>query len=180
MSQVFYRLQVKLFGQRGRESAPVRRTPILAGSALAATLACAGCSSSAPVPVPPPAAKATPSANVNVDEAWKDAQAVAAREPGSMAVVGSGSSMKPVYGDNTMLVIRPIAYEDLRVGMAVAYLNRHGLRVVHRLVERTPDGWRVKGLNNEQIDAEFVTRRNLIGVVYASFNYEPDETPGKK
>jgi hypothetical protein len=120
-----------------------------------------------------------PSANVDVDEAWHDAKMVAAREPGSMPAAGTGSSMQPVYGDNTLLVITPIDYEQLRAGMTVAYVNHNGVRVVHRLVEKAEGGWRVMGLNNERVDADLVTPKNLLGVIYASFNYDSGATPTK-
>jgi hypothetical protein len=94
-----------------------------------------------------------------------------------MPAVGTGSSMQPVYGDETLLVINPIAYDDLRPGMTVAYRNQRGVRVVHRLVVRLADGWRIMGLNNDRVDEDVVTRENLIGVVYASFNYDKDESP---
>jgi hypothetical protein len=58
-------------------------------------------------------------------------------------------------------------------------VNRDGIRIVHRLVEKVAGGWRVRGLNNEEVDAELVTRKNLIGVIYASFNYEREEPPNK-
>jgi len=104
---------------------------------------------------------------------------VAAREPGRIPVVGTGSSMQPVYGDNTMLVVRPIDYDLLQAGMTVAYVDHNGVRVVHRLIEKVADGWRVMGLNNERVDNELVTRKNLIGEVYASFNYDAGEPPQK-
>jgi len=126
-----------------------------------------GCMSS-PTPVP----AVSPSANVNVNEAWRDAKTVAAREPGRMPAAGTGSSMQPVYGDNTLLVISPIDYEQLRAGMTVAYVNHNGVRVVHRLVEKKEGGWRVMGLNNERVDQDLVTKKNLLGVIYASFNYD--------
>ncbi|HTX65168.1 MAG TPA: hypothetical protein VMD31_05310 [Opitutaceae bacterium] len=148
-----------------------------AGGGLACLLVAAGCASAPPPPPPAPAPVEAPAANVGVDQAWQDAKMVASRAPGRIPVVGAGSSMEPIYGDNTMLVISPIAYNQLRAGMTVAYRNRDGLRVVHELVEKLDDGWRVKGLNNAQADPELVTRKNLIGVVYASFNYEDDTPP---
>jgi len=77
--------------------------------------------------------------------------------------------MRPVYGENTVLVLTKIDYTYLKTGMQVAYLNEAGRRVVHVLL--TPDArdWRVQGLNNAEMDRERVTRYNLIGVVYASF-----------
>lgn len=124
-----------------------------------------------------------PSTDVAVDQAWHDAKAVADRGPGRMPAVGTGSSMQPVYGEGTFLVINPIAFDELRPGMIVAYRNRRGVRVVHRLVVKLADGWRVVGLNNDRVDEDVVTRENLIGVIYASFNYDADEPgrpPGQK
>ena len=80
--------------------------------------------------------------------------------------------MKPVYGDNTMLVVAPIAFADLQAGMTVVYTNRLGRRVAHQLLSPTRRGWRVQGLNNQAEDAELVTPENLIGVVYASLATE--------
>ena len=56
---------------------------------------------------------------------------VPGREPGPMPAMGIGASRQPVYGDNTMVVISPIDYRQLREGMSVACLNRRGLRVGH-------------------------------------------------
>lgn len=180
MSYFPHILQVKLFAQIDPRIAPGDRGRVRGRAPLAVLLILgwsSGCASSdvAPAAKEPPV---PPSANVNVDQAWHDAKMVAGRQPGRMPAVGAGASMQPVYGDNTMLVISPIDYSQLREGMSVAYLNRRGVRVVHRLVEEVDGGWRVIGLNNEREDEDLVTRRNLIGVVYASFNYE-DEPPKK-
>ena len=78
--------------------------------------------------------------------------------------------MAPVYGDGTILVLSKVSYGELSSGMNVAYRNRNGRRVVHRLVEITPFGWRVQGLNNGSEDRERVTVDNLLGVVYASLD----------
>jgi len=111
-----------------------------------------------------------PTANVSKLDAWRDAELLSSRSPGRSAAVGSGESMAPVYGDATMLVIAPVAFGDLEPGMTVAYQNLRGRRVVHQLLERTPAGWRVQGLNNGAADRERVTRDNLLGVVYASLH----------
>ena len=138
----------------------------LAGASLCLS---AGCVTSEP--------DTPPSANVTVDQAWQDAKSVAARTNGGVPVVGTGISMQPVYGENTMLVITPIKFEDLKTGMVVAYVNRAGVRIVHRLVDKVGNAWRVKGLNNEIEDRELVTQKNLIGVIYASFNYDGEAPP---
>ena len=174
------RLQVKLLGEIGaRPRGEVCRLgPFLA--ALLALGVAAGCQSAPPTPepapVPPPV---PPTANVSVDQAWADAKMVAARGPGRIPVMGTGISMQPVYGDNTLLVISPIPYNQLRGGMTVAYRNSQGARVVHRLVEEMDGGWKVMGLNNAAVDGELVTRRNLIGVIYASFNYQDGDSESK-
>ena len=167
-------LQVKLFGSiSGRAPAGTALwSGILgAGLALGAALGWSGCATSEP--------DTAPSANVSVDEAWHDAKTVADRGPGRVPVVGTGASMQPVYGENTMLVITPIAFEELKAGMTVAYVNHSGMRIVHVLEQKVSGGWRVKGLNNELQDSELVTPKNLIGVIYASFNYDGEE-PAKQ
>ena len=92
-------------------------------------------------------------------------------------MVGAGDSMKPMYGENTILVISKITYEDLKPGMNVVYTSRRGRQVVHQILERDATGWRIQGLNNEKEDTERVTRTNLVGVVYASLSYT--EEPSK-
>lgn len=118
-----------------------------------------------------PTAPATPTTTASVGEAYRDAEAVANREPGRVTARGMGDSMAPVYGDNTLLVINPIRFEELQPGMTVAYINGRGMRVVHKLVSRSKGGWFVIGINNTRIDEDLVTADNLIGVVYASFHY---------
>ena len=139
---------------------------------------CGGCASGPPAPTKRPEPAVSPSTDVAVNDAWRDAKLVAGREPGRTPAAGAGTSMQPVYGDNTMLVISPIDYDQLRPGMTVAYMNQRGVRVVHRLVQKLADGWQVIGLNNDRVDDDVVTRKNLIGVIYASFN-TMDESPPK-
>ncbi len=158
----------------------IRSVPGLAkGAAIAATAFCGG--GCATEPAQPAAAvlaakptapvKATPAANVSKLQAWRDAELIAKMAPGRTEVIGTGDSMKPVYGENTILVISKIGYEELKAGMTVAYLNTRGKNVVHQLLAREARGWRVQGYNNAEEDAERVTPSNLIGVVYASLSY---------
>ena len=132
----------------------------------------------APAPQTPPTppreatAKLVPSTNTTRVQAWKDAELVAGMGEGRVSAAGSGGSMQPVFGSNTMVVISKIAYDDLKAGMTVAYLNRKGHQVVHQILEKKSRGWRVQGLNNETEDLDFVTRENLLGVIYASFAAE--------
>ncbi|MGC4075127.1 MAG: hypothetical protein QM760_22020 [Nibricoccus sp.] len=94
--------------------------------------------------------------------------------------------MKPVYGENTILVISKISYDELKPGMNVVYTNRRSKLVVHQALSREAKGWRVQGLNNEREDQDRVTRENLVGVVYASLSYSdgeqkrtPESSPSK-
>ncbi|WP_043588595.1 S24 family peptidase [Geminisphaera colitermitum] len=110
-----------------------------------------------------------PSVDVSRWQAWRDAEKVAAAGPDRFAVIGSGDSMQPVYGDRTVLVLQRVDYATLQPGMQVAYRNRAGRMVVHRLLKAVQGGWQAMGLNNTVPDAELVTEVNLIGIVYASF-----------
>ncbi len=92
---------------------------------------------------------------------------------GGMVTKGSGISMAPIYGDNTIFVITPIEFDDLETGMIVAYRNKWGDQIVHQLMRRDGRRWVAKGLNNDRSDSEPVTRNNLVGVVYAVFNSNP-------
>lgn len=80
--------------------------------------------------------------------------------------------MKPVYGENTVLVLQKVAFDSLKAGMNVAYRNQSGRIVLHRLVALESGRWRVRGLNNEDEDDERVTPENLLGIVYAAFANE--------
>ncbi len=116
-------------------------------------------------------AQATPASDVRRLQAWKDAQLIASLGPGRMEVMGAGDSMKPIYGENTILVINKIAFDDLKPGMNAAYTNSRSRQVVHQLIAKDALGWRIQGHNNPTADADRVTRHNLIGVVYASIVY---------
>lgn len=147
-----------------------QRPPVVAALLLSAFLG--GCTGDGAGPKV--AGPATPTSAASIGEAFRDAETVAGREPGRVTAKGTGASMAPVFGDNTLLVINPIRFEDLQAGMSVAYVNSRGMRVVHKLVSRTKAGWLVIGFNNTRIDEDLVTPANLIGVVYASFNYSDE------
>ncbi len=131
----------------------------------AAMAVLAGCATAPVAPVPKPA----PATDVGKLEAWRDAERVAARDADRVTVIGTGDSMRPIYGENTVLVLTKIDFAQLKSGMQVGYVNEAGRRVVHVLLDRDARGWKVQGLNNEAMDHERVTRYNLIGIVYASF-----------
>jgi hypothetical protein len=146
----------------------------------AALVACVLATAAFGAPEAPASHKKTPStapaANVSKLQAWKDAEAIAALAPGRSEVIGAGDSMKPVYGENTILVITKISYDELKPGMNVVYTNRRAKLVVHQTLSREAKGWRVQGINNEREDQDRVTRDNLVGVVYASLSYSDGDT----
>lgn len=145
----------------------MQRTSVLVPGllSLAFAIGMAGCADTPTAPAPKP----VPATDVGRLQAWRDAEQVASLDADRVTVLGSGESMKPIYGEGTVLVLTKINYADLKPGMQVAYLNEAGHRVVHVLLQPDERGWRVQGLNNESEDRERVTRYNLIGVVYASF-----------
>ena len=95
--------------------------------------------------------------------------------PGGTVMQGSGLSMAPIYGENTMVVTTPIEFEDLKAEMIVAYRNRSGELVVHQIVNKIGKKWLAQGINNRTFDRDRVTKNNLVGVVYAVFNSRSSE-----
>ncbi len=106
-------------------------------------------------------------APIEYSEAFKLGQMVKFNDSGAYMARTSGTSMEPVLTKNTIIIVRPIDFEDLEAGMTVGYLNDDGYRVLHQLVRRAGnDAWIAKGINNTREDRDRVTRRNLLGVLY--------------
>lgn len=106
-------------------------------------------------------------APIEYDEAFKIGQMVKFADSGAYMARTSGTSMEPVLTKNTIIIVRPIDFEDLEIGMNVGYLNDDGYRVLHQLVRPAgDDAWVAKGINNAREDKDRVTRRNLLGVLY--------------
>jgi signal peptidase I len=99
-----------------------------------------------------------------------DARALATAHQGLRIMRVSGTSMEPFFTDGAVVVVRPLAFNRLEAGMLVIYRNRFGETVAHRLLTRTPNGWRAKGQANDKPDSSLVTPANFIGIVYATFN----------
>lgn len=149
---------------------------LLLAGLLGGTLLASGCETTKTRATPGGTPDVAPSSDVRRIKAWQDAELVANQEAGRSAAVGRGESMAPIFGDNTMLVLTQVPYDELEPGMLVAYWNQRGIQVVHRLIERTSRGeWRSQGINNPGEDRERVTRANYLGVVYASMVHEERE-----
>jgi phage repressor protein C with HTH and peptisase S24 domain len=144
------------------------------GGALLVVLVVAGCDTSTSYD----AEQSAPTSTVSSAQARSAARTVVRNEPDSYLAQGLGNSMQPVYGNNTTFLITPIAWDDLRAGMNVAYRDPFGDQIVHTLLYERDGSWVVQGVNNDAPDKYHVTRQNLIGVVYGSFQSDqPAQTP---
>lgn len=111
----------------------------------------------------------SPSAELRtLDEARQLANGLAAKSPGSFVVRGTGNSMLPLYSSGTLLVVKPVAFEQLARGMSVVF-RKDNRNIAHVLVAKTRDGWRTTGLNNRRQDFITVNAGNIRGVVVAAF-----------
>ncbi len=157
--------------------------PLPLSGCLLSLLLCGGCETDLGGLKPPPGQRAAasqmgvrneavPSSTVPKYKAWNDAETIAGREKGRAPLAGGGISMNPVYGENTMLVVKPIDFAQLKAGMTVVYLNSGGRRVAHQLIAKEGGGWRSQGINNYSEDKDLVTPQNYIGVVYMSLAAE--------
>ncbi|KAF0093501.1 MAG: hypothetical protein E1N59_2770 [Puniceicoccaceae bacterium 5H] len=137
-----------------------RRRPFFVPTVCALAAALAGCETTA-TDAPP-----APTSETSVQQALIAAKRVEQGGEGRASMLGGGTSMMPLYGEDTVIVYAPIAFEDLQAEMVVAYRNHAGRVVTHRLLKPSPKGWIAMGDHNRQLDEDYVTPENLIGVVY--------------
>lgn len=115
-------------------------------------------------------------APIEYDKAFKLGQMVKFNDSGAYMARTSGTSMEPVLTKNTIIIVRPIDFEDLEAGMTVGYTNKDGRSVLHQITRRAgKDAWVAKGINNTHEDKDRVTRRNLLGVLYTVLYNEASE-----
>lgn len=108
-------------------------------------------------------------------ESWQRASRLSEQTDQSFVLVGTGSSMQPLYDPGTIMVLRQVPFAQLKRGQTVLYRNRQNKIVAHVLIARTRDGWRVQGLNNPVHDMEPIRQENFVGVVIAA--YSPTDRP---
>jgi hypothetical protein len=144
---------------------------------LLSSLGWTGCSTTSAMRFSPTAVAAlSPAAEVVPPfEALRLGRAYVAAHPGTDYLVGSGTSMLPLYPDHTVVVVQPLAPAELKAGMTVVYSNESGRPVAHVLVKKTSDGWVVMGVGNTDCDSTRVTAANLQGVVVKAF--APSRSP---
>ncbi len=83
--------------------------------------------------------------------------------------VGGGKSMLPLFPEKTVVVTKPIKYDDVKKGMTLVYKKKSGKVVAHAVIGEDGNGYIVQGTNNEEPDAESVNENNLIGVVVKAY-----------
>jgi signal peptidase I len=104
------------------------------------------------------------------DTALADAQRIAAGRADLTVLKVEGRSMLPFFGEGSVLLVKAIDASALREGMVVAYKNRFGEMVAHRLIEAKTGGWIAQGYNNRKADSTLVNADNLLGVVYITLH----------
>ena len=82
---------------------------------------------------------------------------------------GEGLSMEPLLEPGSWLVTRLLPFSELNPGMVVLYTSTSGHPVAHALIRQTSHGWLVAGVNNRQLDSEYVTSENCMGVIVGAF-----------
>jgi signal peptidase I len=104
------------------------------------------------------------------DATLADAHRIAARHTSLSVLKVQGRSMLPYFGDGSVVIVKKIDAAALREGMVVAYRNRLGETIAHRLVRAKADGWVAQGYNNHKPDSTLVNADNLLGVVYVTLH----------
>lgn len=112
---------------------------------------------------------------VGEGQQMKLADQAAAAVPGAQTFWGIGQSMQPLYTPNTALVVKPIAYDDIKKGMTLVYVKGNGHVVAHSVIGEDGKGYIVQGVNNDEADPESVNEKNLIGVVVAAYSAQDSE-----
>jgi signal peptidase I len=111
-----------------------------------------------------------PLTSESLDTTLADAHRIAARHADLSVLKVEGRSMLPYFGDGSVVIVKKIDASSLREGMVVAYQNRFGETVAHRLIRAKADGWIAQGYNNRTADSTLVNAENLLGVVYVTLH----------
>lgn len=82
---------------------------------------------------------------------------------------GSGKSMLPYYGDDSVLIIETASYNKLKMGTSVVYRDRNVNLVGHLLQENFGNDWYACSVNNKKQDPQVITERNYISVILAFY-----------
>jgi hypothetical protein len=101
----------------------------------------------------------TPNTIVTFERAIIDAERLVSLNNDWKIMRGSGRSMLPYYGDNSVLIVETASYNKLQMGMSVIYRG-------HSLQGKSGNDWYARGFNNKKQDPQLVTERNYVGVIF--------------
>lgn len=93
-----------------------------------------------------------------------------AQENGGTALWGIGHSMEPLYAPGTAVVVKEIAYDDIKKGMTLVYRKANGGLVAHSVIDEDRRGYVVQGVNNDEPDTVSVNEKNIVGVIVAAYS----------
>jgi len=119
-------------------------------------LSLAGCVSQDAQPV-----SLTPNSSIGL-ESIADASILTRERIGGQSTFVTGNSMKPIFGERTMLIFKhswPIKRGQLIV------FDYQGNRYFHQVIAIDGDRFLTKGINNDQPDP-WMSRQNYVGTVY--------------
>jgi len=83
---------------------------------------------------------------------------------------GSGSSMLPHYSEESLLLVKEIAFSSIQKGMIIVYEDAQGDWVGHKVIKKNSNTLLTKGSNNKNVDPLPVTIDSIKGVVVGNFN----------
>ena len=118
---------------------------------------------------PPDTSRSPKAAPIGAREGMQRIRTFCTAHPDGDYLFGTGESMRPLYGENTVLLLERLPMNRLAPGMTVVYAGASGHRVAHVLVRLTPAGWSVQGINNPEPDEVRVTEGNYIGAVVGAY-----------
>jgi signal peptidase I len=91
--------------------------------------------------------------------------------------VAPTGSMRPLFDDNSVLLVEPSSFASLQIGDIVVYHHSTlNTLIVHRILEKRRGGFWAKGDHNNRMDDELVTEANYKGRVYGIL-YASRSTP---
>jgi signal peptidase len=74
-------------------------------------------------------------------------------------------SMEPAISVGSVVAIKPVDSDALRVGDVICFRFGDSMLVTHRIVNVTAEGFLTKGDANEELDVGVVRKENVVGVV---------------
>jgi signal peptidase I len=115
-----------------------------------------------------------PSSSLTYEEAVKMCNMITLLHPNLyIYTISPTHSMLPLFNNNAVIVSESIKYTDITAGDIIFYKsNRFDNEIAHTAIQKTPQGWVTKGLNNDAKDPEFVTDANLRGRVILIVYYK--------